>query len=108
MPTVPNKLMPWLQATAAMIILILFCTLAVGPMLGLKPADVDIKEVEKAIVLILVGFLFGSSANSAKKDDQNAALTAQLLPSTPPTGVMPTGTTSDPVAVHEVSTPPTA
>lgn len=83
MPAIPNKLMPWLQAIAAMIILALFCVLAVGPMLGLKPADVDIKEVEKAIVLILTGFLFGSSAASAKKDDQNAALTAQLLPASP-------------------------
>ena len=99
---VPNKLMPWLQAIAAMIILVLFCTLAIGPMLGLKPADVDIKEVEKAIVLILVGFLFGSSANSAKKDDQNAALTAQLIPSTP-LGTVPTGTPTDPVNVKEAT-----
>lgn len=32
--TVPNKLMPWLQATAALIILALFCVVAVGPMIG--------------------------------------------------------------------------
>ena len=100
---VPNKLMPWLQAIAAMIILILFCAVAIGPMVGWQPADVDMKETLKAVMFILVGFLFGSAVGSAKKDDLNAALTAQLLPPvTPLTSATPAGTPSDPVNVTEV------
>lgn len=79
MTPVPNKLMPWLQAVAAMIILMLFCAMALGPMFGLKPGDPSTLETEKAIVLILVGFLFGTSVSASKKDDQNAALTAQVV-----------------------------
>lgn len=63
----PNKLMPWLQAIAAMVILLLFCFLAAGPMFGLPNADGDMKETLKAIVLILVGFLFGSSIKPANQ-----------------------------------------
>ncbi len=83
MPTTPNKLMPTLQFTAAMIILLIFGTMALGPMFGAKPADTSMAETEKAIILILVGFLFGSAVGSAKKDDQNAALTAQILAAPP-------------------------
>lgn len=83
-PAIPNKLMPWLQAIAAVIILLLFCALALGPMFGLQNADADMKETEKAIVLILVGFLFGSAVSSSKKDDQNAALTSALITPTSP------------------------
>lgn len=105
MTTAPNKLMPWLQAVAALVIIALFCVLAVGPMFGLAPADVDIKETLKAIMLILTGFLFGSAVGSARKDDQNAALTAQIV-GTPTMNALtdskPTGTLNDPVAVTEV------
>lgn len=83
MTPVPNKLMPWLQAIAALIIIALFCLLAAGPMFGLSAADDDMKATLKDIMLILTGFLFGSAVSSAKKDDQNAALTAQLLPTVP-------------------------
>ena len=86
MNQVPNKLMPWLQAVAAIIILALFCAVALGPMVGWKPADVDMKETLKAVMFILVGFLFGSAVSSAKKDDQNAALTAQLVALPAPIG----------------------
>lgn len=82
----PNKLMPWLQAIAAIIIIALFCVIAAGPMVGLKAADEDMKATLKDIMLILVGFLFGSAVSSAKKDDQNAALTQQLVA---PTEVKP-------------------
>ena len=74
--------MPWLQAIAAMMIISLFCVIALGPMLGLKPADEDMKSTLQNIMLLLVGFLFGSAVSSAKKDDQNAMLTQQLLPPT--------------------------
>lgn len=91
MNPIPNKLMPWVQALAAGLLLGLFCVLATGPMFGLKPADPSLVETEKAVVLILVGFLFGTSVGSAKKDDQAAALTAQIVaapvppaPTTPP------------------------
>lgn len=87
--TVPNKLMPWLQATAALIILALFCVVAVGPMIGWRAADVDMKETLKAVMFILVGFLFGSAVSSAKKDDQNAALVAQLAPALAPAETKP-------------------
>lgn len=96
----PNKLMPALQFIAALLLLVLFAVLAVGPMFGLKPADSDMKETEKAVILILVGFLFGSAVSSAKKDDVNAALTAQIVGT--PIGNGPTGTPTDPVAVTEV------
>lgn len=97
-----NRLMPWLQAIAAMLILLLFCVLSVGPMFGLAAADGDMKETLKAIMLILTGFLFGSAVSSAKKDDANAALTAQLIAPGPPLGTVPTGKTDDPVSVVEV------
>lgn len=83
MNPIPNKLMPWLQAIAALIIIALFCLLAAGPMFGLSAADDDMKATLKDIMLILTGFLFGSAVSSAKKDDQNAALTAQIVASPP-------------------------
>jgi hypothetical protein len=70
-----NNLMPYLQAFAAIVILALLCVMAVGPMLGMKPPSAGMEELEKAIVYILVGFLFGTSVSSGKKD---AALTAKL------------------------------
>lgn len=79
-----NKLMPWLQAAAAM--LILLCFFAALFTVLLRPIAADARdiaapmiEVLKAVVLILVGFLFGTSVSSAKKDDANAALTAQIV-----------------------------
>lgn len=102
---VANKLMPWLQALAAMILLVLFCVVVVAPMAGLHPADTDMKETLKNIMFILVGFLFGSSAESLKKGDQNAALTTAVINGPSPnvlTSATPAGTPSDPVAVTEV------
>lgn len=103
MPQVPNKLMPWLQAIAAIIILVLFCALALGPMFGLKPADADMKETEKAIVLILVGFLFGSAVSSGKKDDQNAALTSALIAAPVPPFVPPPAVDPGPVKIDDAT-----
>jgi len=53
----------------------------------------------------LTGYFFGSSSGSAKKDEQNAALTAQLT-TTPVAaiGAGPTGTPEDPVSVTEAKT----
>lgn len=107
LPQPPHKLMPWLQAVAALIIIALFCFIAVGPMLDLAPADDDMKETLKAIMLILTGFLFGSAVGSARKDEQNAALVTQIVANEPTPGngladAKPAGTTDDPVAVQEV------
>lgn len=62
-PTEGNKLMPYLQAAAAGIIIILFCATMVAPMLGYKSPEQDMKEVLKNIMFILMGFLFGSSVD---------------------------------------------
>ena len=48
----------------------------------------------------VTGYFFGSSSGSAKKDEQNAVLTAQLT-GTPSAAVGPTGTPEDPVNVKE-------
>ena len=77
-PQPPSTLMPRLQAVATVVILALLCVMAVGPMVGMKPPSAGMEELEKAIVYILVGFLFGTSVSSGKKDEANAALTAQL------------------------------
>lgn len=105
MNPIPNKLMPWLQAASAMILLVLFCAVVIAPMIGLNGADDDMKETLKNIMFILVGFLFGSSVGSVKKDDQNAALTTMVTNpqvGLPLTDATPTGTPDDPVAVKEV------
>jgi len=112
----PNRLMPWLQAICALIILVCFFGIVFLLLLRTTPVADDVKdivmpmiEVLKAIILILIGFLFGSSANSAKKDEQNAALTAQIV-APPPTPLPPTTPVkvddTTPIKVHEVS--PTA
>lgn len=110
MNPVPNKLMPWLQAIAAMMFIVLFCAVVLAPMVGLHSADDDMKETLKNIMFILVGFLFGSSLGSVKKDDQNAQLTAQIVAPTPPTPPLtagtPTGKIDDPVAVFPVPPQP--
>lgn len=67
-----------LQFFAAVVILFLLAVMIIGPMVGLKPPDQAFVELMKAAVLILVGFLFGTSVSGAKKDDRAAALTAQL------------------------------
>lgn len=67
-----------LQFLAAVVILALLCFMIAGPMVGLKPPDKDFTELIKAVVLILTGFLFGTSVSGAKKDEQNAALTQKL------------------------------
>lgn len=114
----PNKLlMPWLQALAAMFILVCFFAIIFLLLMRTTPVGDDVKdivmpmiEVLKAVILILIGFLFGSSANSAKKDEQNAALTASLVaPNSPIAGPAPATVKIDdttPVKVTDV--PPTA
>lgn len=97
MPQIPNKLMPALQFIAALVLIALFCLLAAGPMFHLSPADDDMKATLKDIMLILTGFLFGSAVSSAKKDDQNALLAAQLLPAPPsPPPAAPAGAAQTP------------
>lgn len=73
----PNKLMPLVQAIAAGLILALFAVLAVGPMLGLSKGDQTLVETVKAVVLILVGFLYGTSVSGGKKDETIAAMAPQ-------------------------------
>jgi ABC-type nickel/cobalt efflux system permease component RcnA len=68
------KLMPFIQAFSAIFILILFAVITILPMFGFHQADPAMVETEKAIMLILIGWLFGSSASGARKDAANAAL----------------------------------
>lgn len=110
-----NKLMPWLQAGAAMLILVAFFAALFTVLLRPIAADArDIAapmiEVLKAVVLILVGFLFGTSVSSAKKDDANAALTAQIVatPALPAPPVAPAPVAIPPTnPVNPVPVPPT-
>lgn len=99
-----NKLMPWLQAAAAM--LILLCFFAALFTVLLRPIAADARdiaapmiEVLKAVVLILVGFLFGTSVSSAKKDDANAALTAQIVATPAPASPLAPAPPTDPLPV---------
>jgi hypothetical protein len=78
-----SPLMPRLQAAAAAVILALLCFMVAGPMCGLNPPDTAFVELEKAIVLILVGFLFGTSVSSGKKDAALTALAAAPEPEQP-------------------------
>ena len=73
MNTTSNRLMPWIQAISGMVVLALFCVLAVGPMFGLKDADPAMVEAAKNFALILISFLFGSAVGSAKKDETIAS-----------------------------------
>ena len=88
-PTEQNKLMPYLQAGVALLIVV--NVFAIMYLVIFKPPGDDAKEiivpmieVLKNIMLLLVGFLFGTSVSSAKKDDQNAALVAQVVPTNSP------------------------
>lgn len=83
-----NKLMPYLQAFAAALILIcffavLFLVLLIKIDEGGKEIAMPMIEVLKNIVLLLVGFLFGTSVSSAKKDDTIAVQAASLAPVAP-------------------------
>ncbi len=85
---ITSKVVQGMQVFACFVILSLFSAATIMPMFGFKIVDTGMGETVKNIVLILIGFLFGSSAASAKKDDTNAALTSQLL-TTPPVPTVP-------------------
>ena len=74
--TPTNKfLMPALQFVAAVVVLALYSALSLLPMWGFKPADPATVETTKNVMMILVGYLFGSAVGSAKKDETISQLT---------------------------------
>jgi hypothetical protein len=56
-------------AFLATLIVILFSAVAIVSMFIPVKADADIKQTIIAIVMLAVGFYFGSSSSSKKKDD---------------------------------------
>jgi len=106
----PDNFTRYIQAFLAVVITIGF--FAVIAILFYKT---DIPSPVKDILLVMLGallaswkeitgYFFGSSSGSARKDEQNAALSAQIA-ATPVAatasalGAGPTGTPSDPVSV---------
>ena len=75
--------MPIVQAVTAVLIVLGFFGLAYLPAFTKFAPDPAMVETTKAVMLILVGYLFGSSAGSAKKDDTIAAQAASLTPADP-------------------------
>ena len=61
--------MPQIQRRAAAAFIALYAVVMLAPMFGWKPADPPMVENLKNIMLILIGWLWGSSANGVKKDD---------------------------------------
>jgi len=78
------KLMAWLKFGAAGLLLAMLAAMVLGPMFGLKPPDASMVERVGTLVLIVINFLFGSSAGSAKKDDTIAGLSQPDKPTDPP------------------------
>lgn len=78
-----EKPMPIVQAVTAVLIVFGFFGLAYLPAFTAMKPDPALVETTKAVMLILVGYLFGSSAGSAKKDDTIAAQAANLTPADP-------------------------
>lgn len=77
------KLMAWLKFGAAGLLIAMLASMVVGPMLGWKPPDPSMVERVGTLVLIVINFLFGSSAGSAKKDDTIAGLSQPTDPAKP-------------------------
>jgi hypothetical protein len=101
--------MPALQFIAALALLTIYGVMTLGPMFGAHAADGDMKQSTTNIVLIVASFLFGSAVGSARKDDTNAALTAQLLTQAPVPPTAPAAPVriddSVPIKTQEVPAP---
>lgn len=96
-----NALNPRIQAVIALLLLLILGGVVFLP--GLVKGftvDADTKQFVFTATAIAVTFYLGSSSSSAKKDEQAAALTAQLMPSAP---VVPTAPAA-PVKIDD-STP---
>ncbi|ERR1019366_1260295 len=83
--TPPTSLLsPRVQAGIALVLLLMFAGVMFVPVFvpayKIDPAS---QQALFTLVVMAVSFYLGSSSGSAKKDDQNAALTAQLA-ATPP------------------------
>ena len=96
----PNKLMPVIQAAAVVtIILGFFGILILLFFRDLSPASKDMAgsmiEVLKNVLLIVSGFMFGTSASSQRKDEIIGA-SAPVLPPVAP--VAPAGPAASPAA----------
>jgi len=82
-----SLLSPRVQAAIALVLLIMFAgVLFVQAFVPSFKVEADTKQALFNLVVMAVSFYLGSSSGSAKKDDQNAALAAQLAgaPSPPP------------------------
>lgn len=93
----PNKLMPAVQAAAVVtIILGFFGILILLFFRDLSPASKEMAgsmiEVLKNVLLIVSGFMFGTSASSQRKDE----IIGASAPALPP--VAPSAPAADPVA----------
>jgi protein-S-isoprenylcysteine O-methyltransferase Ste14 len=63
-----SKLMPYMQAFAVVVVLLGFFGAYFAPMIWSNKPDPALVETIKSIVLILIGFLFGTSAQSMHSD----------------------------------------
>ena len=77
------NLMPQVQRTAAYAFILIYAVVMIGPMMGWKPADPQMVENLKNVTLILIGWLWGSSALNGKKDETIAAQLPQQPKDTP-------------------------
>lgn len=88
---IPTSLLsPRVQAAIALLLLLMFAGVLFVP--AFVPAfkiDPDTKQSLFTLTVMAVSFYLGSSSGSAKKDDQNAALTAQLAGAPPPIAPAP-------------------
>lgn len=67
-------------AFLATFIVCLFASVAIVSMFVPVKADADIKQTIIAIVMLAVGFYFGSSSSSKKKDDTITSIATSDMP----------------------------
>lgn len=67
-------------AFLATMIVFLFSAVAITSMFVPVKADADIKQTIIAIVMLAVGFYFGSSSSSKKKDDTITSIATSDMP----------------------------
>lgn len=92
----PNRLSPWVQALIAAALLMMFAGVLFLP--AFKPdfkPESAILQTLFTLVTAVVFFFIGKNTDSAAKDQQQAAITTQLVAnSAPPVQAQPEGKTS--------------
>ena len=70
----------FMQGVIALLLMGNFTVMLLGPSLfsSYKPPEAGLTQTLVNLVILAVGYYLGSSSGSAKKDEANAALTAQL------------------------------